>query len=75
MGRLNAQYRNKKGSTPVLSFSLREGRQLKGAEAILGDVVISYPMAKKGARISSISLEKQLRFYIVHGILNLCKKC
>jgi len=72
MSRLNKQYRNKKGSTPVLSFSLKEGAHIKGEGTSLGDVVISYPMAKRCAQVNGLSLDKQIRFYIIHGILNLC---
>jgi len=72
--RLNKKYRKKDKPTPVLSFSLKEGKPVAGAADLLGDVVISYELVKKAACINRISIDTQIRRYIVHGVLNLVKE-
>ncbi|HOV15429.1 MAG TPA: rRNA maturation RNase YbeY [Spirochaetota bacterium] len=67
---LNNQYRKKDYVTDVLSFS-----QLEGVEKIdstfLGDVVICIEKAKDQANELEHSLESELNFLILHGILHL----
>ena len=56
MVNINTQYRNKKKTTDVLSFPVHEDLRLisqsniiKTDTFLLGDVLISYPVAKKQA--------------------------
>jgi len=69
--KLNRRYRNIDSKTDVLAFSMREGRGFLKKSPILGDVVISTETAEKEAKERKIPLYKEIRFYIVHGILHL----
>lgn len=70
MRQLNKQYRKSDKSTDVLAFPLQEGTGLH--TALLGDVVISLPMARRQASESRHSLDRELTVLLVHGILHLC---
>ncbi len=72
MVRLNKKYRKKNKATPVLSFYLKQKKPIKGMRNILGDVVISYDMVRKSAKLNRRSMDTQIRLYLTHGILNLC---
>ncbi len=69
--RLNFHYRGIDRPTDVLAFSMREGENLKGAEGILGDVVISTETAIRQARSYKRKIEDEINLYLVHGILHL----
>lgn len=76
---LNRQYRGLDKTTDVLSFPALEGEAaLKAASggqgvppAALGDIVISAPRALAQAGEIGQSLEDELSFLLVHGILHL----
>jgi probable rRNA maturation factor len=68
---LNYLYRKKDKPTDVLSFSMREGRRIKGDSSILGDVVISVDRARKQAKKFGSTFKKEIFLYIIHGILHL----
>lgn len=71
MAGLNLRYRGRQGPTDVLAFALEEGEwpALEGEEEVLlGDIVISAPMALAQARES---LEDELLWLSVHGALHL----
>lgn len=68
---LNEQYRQKKGPTNVLSFSLQEGEDTAMAGNLLGDVVISVETAAREARQFKVSLHQRLRMLLIHGLLHL----
>lgn len=70
MALLNEQYRNKRGPTNVLSFSLREGETFDDDPA-LGDVVISLDTAAREARRDRITLHRRLKILMIHGLLHL----
>lgn len=67
---LNKQYRDRDKSTDVLAFPLEEGPGPR--TVLLGDVVISLPIARRQARESNHSLDRELMVLLVHGILHLC---
>lgn len=69
--RLNRKYRNVNSKTDVLAFSMREGHGLPGDSPILGDVVISIETAKREAKKRNVSTQKEVLFYLAHGILHL----
>jgi rRNA maturation RNase YbeY len=71
MRRLNATYRGKDRTTDVLAFSQREGLTGSGGPSLLGDVVISVPVAALQARERGTELERELAELLVHGILHL----
>jgi len=73
---LNYQYRHIDMPTDVLSFAMREGEDEEDKfnfyeEELLGDVVISLERAKAQAEEYGHSLEREVGFLVVHGILHL----
>jgi probable rRNA maturation factor len=68
---LNYQYRDKDKPTDVLSFSLQEGDFGNINPHILGDIVISVDTAAANALKRSVSLEEEINFLIIHGLLHL----
>jgi len=72
---LNRQFRGKDCSTDVLSFALNEGDEpeiLDGPEeTLLGDIVISLETAIRQADDFGHSLERELAYLTVHGVLHL----
>ncbi len=70
---LNRQYRQVDASTDVLSFSQLEGEELidVGDTVVLGDIVISLQRAVEQADRYQHSLERELAFLLVHGLLHL----
>jgi probable rRNA maturation factor len=76
---LNSEYRGKDYATDVLSFPLEE-ETMAGeepvviggpAERMLGDIVISIETAQKQATEYGHSVERELTFLAVHGLLHL----
>lgn len=72
---LNNDYRHKNESTDVLSFPLHERDDMMendGAYPLaLGDIVISYERAEEQAKEYNHSLQRELAFLAVHGLLHL----
>ncbi len=72
---LNKAYRGMDTTTDVLAFSMREGDGMSSSPpdgmTRLGDVVISCPQAERQAREQGHSLEKEVAFLAVHGVLHL----
>jgi len=66
---LNRDYRLKDRPTDVLSFSMVEGEGLK--TGLLGDIVISLETAGRQAVEKEWSLEEEVAFLLLHGILHL----
>ena len=65
---LNSQYRNKSGVTDVLSFPLSS---LHSEDQILGEIVISVPIAAKQAPNYGNTLAEEISFLLLHGMLHL----
>lgn len=82
--KLNQQFRGKDRPTDVLSFPQHEwtspAKLESGARTaprspkipLLGDVVISLPIAERNANHIGQNLDREVCFLIVHGILHLC---
>jgi probable rRNA maturation factor len=76
---LNRDYRNKDAATDVLSFPMEEAMDgepepivIGGpTDRLLGDLVISVEMAVAQAAEFGHSLERELAFLSVHGLLHL----
>jgi probable rRNA maturation factor len=68
---LNKQYLGKVKPTNVLSFSLQEGEYAEINPNILGDIVISAETAQRDAAKGGLTLEEELIFLIIHGLLHL----
>jgi len=68
---LNREHRRRNKPTDVLAFALREGEPLQGAEALLGDVVISIDTARRQAAERNHSLWAEVTLLLAHGLLHL----
>lgn len=73
MAKLNKEYRNKEGTTNILSFPLSEGEQshLPTDVTRLGDIVISYPMVIKEAAEYEMLVDERVDELVRHGMLHL----
>jgi probable rRNA maturation factor len=75
---LNRLYLEEDAPTDVLSFPMLES-DLSGVEFVapsdsilrLGEVIISYPQAKKQAKEHDHSVKKEIAILIIHGVLHL----
>jgi probable rRNA maturation factor len=75
---LNRSYRNVDSTTDVIAFALSE-RGMKSEPFItppndvihLGEVIISYPQAKRQAKEQRHPLERELAILVAHGVLHL----
>ena len=70
---LNRTYRGQDKATDVLSFNLSDSDEMTEVEddQMLGDVFISVEKAVEQAREYGHSLEREVAFLFVHGILHL----
>ncbi len=74
--KLNRQFHSTDAVTDVLSFPgwsalhIRDALDRSG-DAYLGDVVISYPQARKQARAAGWPIVNELELLTIHGILHL----
>ncbi len=71
MRTLNHAWRNRDKTTDVLSFPLRDGRFPHIQPDMLGDIVISVPVAVRQADEAGHSLTVELERLLVHGLLHL----
>ncbi|MDE0317996.1 MAG: rRNA maturation RNase YbeY [Candidatus Poribacteria bacterium] len=72
MTELNLEYRGIDAPTDVLAFAMREGEDSEMMlSTILGDVVISLETAERHATTEKHSLEEEVAFLTVHGMLHL----
>ena len=72
MTELNRDYRGINAPTDVLSFAQLEGNENELLNStILGDIVISLETAERQAIDESHSLEEEVAFLTVHGVLHL----
>ncbi len=70
---LNLAFRKIDKATDVLSFGLESPESLPASAQpnYLGDVIISYPMARAQAKAGGHSIESELQLLVVHGVLHL----
>lgn len=70
---MNKDFRNKDVPTDVLSFALfaDSQQQFQMEEISLGEILISLETAQKQANENSKSLEDEVNFLLIHGILHL----
>lgn len=70
--KINYQYRGINSPTDVLSFSEKEhGMNLPFNTKALGEIIISYPKAKKQAKEQAHPIETELCTLFVHGLAHL----
>lgn len=68
---LNRIYRKKDKPTDVLSFSMQEGEDARFAGALLGDVIVAIPTARRQAMEKGVSLMEEVTELLAHGLLHL----
>lgn len=70
--KINKEYRNTDRETDVISFALEDEKSENFSNIrILGDIYISIDKAKEQAILYNHSLERELSFLAVHGLLHL----
>jgi len=62
--KLNKKYRHKNKPTDVLSFAMQDKK-------MLGDIIVSVPLAKKNSKLYGTNLLEEIVFLVVHGIIHL----
>lgn len=70
---MNKTYRDKDSATDVLSFPMYEADEAidDEEEILLGDIVISLERAAEQAEEYGHSLEREIMYLLVHGLLHL----
>ncbi|PKN05728.1 MAG: rRNA maturation RNase YbeY [Deltaproteobacteria bacterium HGW-Deltaproteobacteria-9] len=68
---INRQYLNRDHPTNVISFPLREGDYGDINPQVLGDIVISAERAFQDAAAGDLSLNDEIDFLVIHGLLHL----
>ena len=68
---INRDWLGKDRPTNVISFAMQEGEGMGVQADLLGDVVISAETAARDALDAGLSVEHELYFLLLHGILHL----
>jgi probable rRNA maturation factor len=72
---LNREHRGQDRPTDVLSFGMREQRRanepLPPHPEVLGDVVVSMPTIQRQAKARKVTVQEELDFILIHGLLHL----
>jgi rRNA maturation RNase YbeY len=67
MAQLNRKYRNRRGSTDVLSFNLEDDD-----DPLIGEVYISLAQARRNADKFNSGINREILKLFCHGLLHLC---
>ena len=68
---INRQYLGRNYPTNVIAFSMNEGEFGDVNPNLLGDIIISTETALRDAEGGGLSLEDELDYLIIHGVLHL----
>lgn len=68
---LNKQYLGRNKATNVLSFSMMEGDFGNINPKMIGDIVISLETARRDAVKGNLTLDEEVDYLLIHGILHL----
>jgi probable rRNA maturation factor len=68
---INRQYLNRDQPTNVISFPLRDGDYGDINPQVLGDIVICAERASRDAAAGDLSLNDEIDFLVIHGLLHL----
>lgn len=71
MKKLNFFYRRKSVTTDVLSFAYAESGTPVFPGELAGEIVISYPQARRQAKQAGLKLRDELAVLTVHGALHI----
>ena len=72
MRALNKRWRDKTGTTDVLSFPAGQNEFEQANETTLGDVVISIQQAARQAKENGLTFDQEIAQLILHGLIHLC---
>lgn len=70
MKKLNKKYRGKNSPTDVLSFS-EEKTPAGFGDNFLGEIILGYDQIARQAKENKKTLNEELRFILIHGLLHL----
>ncbi|MBW2650642.1 MAG: rRNA maturation RNase YbeY [Deltaproteobacteria bacterium] len=68
---INRQYLDRDYPTNVIAFSMNEGEFGDINPNILGDIIISTETALRDAQSGDLSLEDEIDYLMIHGVLHL----
>jgi len=68
---LNRDFRHKDKPTDVLAFAMSEGEHVAAPIALLGDVAISLPTARRQASERGVPCLDEVTMLLAHGLLHL----
>lgn len=68
---LNKNYRGKDKVTDVISFAVKEGKEVGMGEKDLGDIFICLPQILRQAKENNISAHEEMIRMLVHGVLHI----
>lgn len=68
---INREFLGRDYPTNVIAFSMNEGEFGEINASVLGDIVISAETALRDARAGDLSLDDEIDYLMIHGILHL----
>jgi len=71
MKKINRKFTTRRKTTDVLSFGMKEGKDMGVDYPSLGDIYVSLDQAKRQAKEYGVSLKEETARLVVHGLLHL----
>ncbi|MFQ6031474.1 MAG: rRNA maturation RNase YbeY [Candidatus Zixiibacteriota bacterium] len=71
MKKINRKFTRRRKTTDVLSFGMKEGKDMGVDYPSLGDIYVSLDQAKRQAKEYGISLKEEVSHLAIHGLLHL----
>lgn len=71
MKKINLKFTKRGETTDVLSFGMKEGKNMALDYPSLGDIYVSLDQAKRQAREYRITLKEEVSRLVIHGLLHL----
>jgi probable rRNA maturation factor len=71
MKKINRKFTRRRKTTDVLSFGMKEGKNMGVDYPSLGDIYVSLDQAKRQAQEYRISLKEEKSRLVIHGLLHL----
>jgi probable rRNA maturation factor len=73
MEKINREFTGRRKTTDVLSFGIKEGKNMGVDYPSLGDIYVSLDQAKRQAQEYGISLKEEASRLVIHGLLHLLR--
>ena len=71
MKKINRKFTKRRKTTDVLSFGMKEGKNMGVDYPSLGDIYVSLDQAKRQAQEYRISFKEETSRLVIHGLLHL----